>query len=271
MALSMRRQAHQNSRYSAPRQASWSARSSSSSKRAPFQEIEGAAFFLGKLNKNHDREVVYNALRKLTHELDFYIRKLDMPYACNHTKRGNQGYAFVHTNSKEQADRIVAMKAIHLGKQVCEVKAYAGRPSVGKSAVSPAPTSGYNSPMRVENSFVNPLKEKSQAPPAWGKNTEPIVNILRKDGMSENNVKLEEEIDQSSTSDLSESGVSFDSETSLNNAERTVHAKCATAMANGMSEEQFCLLYEQWYAFIMDTLSTLPTENVDEIAATLNC
>jgi len=284
-ALGMRRTIHQNStRNSSYNRSGNQSRGSFSTKpsysRAPFQEIEGAAFFIGKLNKNHDREVVYNALRRLTKELDFYIRKLDMPYACNKTRRGNCGYAFVHCNSKDEAQRIIAMRTIHLGKQVCEVKAYAGRG--GSNA-----TSGYNTPDRASqnNTFVNPLKEKEnvtgvnfvapasieQPKPvasnnAWHSNAS-VVNIIKNDGM---NKQVEE--DQSSTSDLSvtsESATSFDSEASFNNAEAGVYAKCEQAMTNGMTEQDFALLYENWYNYFMQMLASIPEQNVNQIAATL--
>jgi hypothetical protein len=109
-----------------------------------FQEIPGGAFFLGKLNKNHNREQIYTALRSLASRCNFYIRKLDMPYGNKYTKEGNLGYCFVHCKSKEEADRIVAMHYVKLGTQRCEVKAYGGR-DIGSTPSSQA-TSGYVTP-----------------------------------------------------------------------------------------------------------------------------
>lgn len=129
--------------------------------KAPFEEIPGAAFFLGKLNKNHDREHIYNELKKLTRVFNFYIRKLDMPYADKARRAGNLGYAFVHTRSAQEADRIVAMKTLKLGHQVCEVKVYGGRNEESTSEAF----SGRTTPEKwaeketTENTgFVNPLK-----------------------------------------------------------------------------------------------------------------
>ena len=45
----------------------------SNNRKSNFVEDKEAAFFLGKLNKHHDREQVYNQLKKLTREFDFYI------------------------------------------------------------------------------------------------------------------------------------------------------------------------------------------------------
>jgi hypothetical protein len=109
-----------------------------------FEEIQGAAFFLGKLNKNHNREQIYTALRSLAKCCNFYIRKLDMPYGNKYTKKGNLGYCFVHCKSKEEADRIVDMHYVKLGSQKCEVKAYGGR-DIGSSAPSQT-SSGYATP-----------------------------------------------------------------------------------------------------------------------------
>jgi len=95
----------------------------------PYEKTVGAAFFVGKLNKSHNREKIYNALRTLGRQHDFYIRKLDMPYADSRKKKGNRGYCFVHCRSQEEVDRVVALKFIKLGNQKCEVKAYDGRES----------------------------------------------------------------------------------------------------------------------------------------------
>jgi hypothetical protein len=114
-----------------------------------FEEIEGAAFFLGKLNKNHNREQIYTALRSLAKRFNFYIRKLDMPYGNKYSKKGNLGYCFVHCKSKEEADRIVAMHYVKLGSQKCEVKAYGGR-DIENSAPSQT-SSGYATPSYTQN------------------------------------------------------------------------------------------------------------------------
>jgi hypothetical protein len=102
--------------------------------RKNFVEDRDAAFFLGKLNKHHDREHIYNQLKRLTKNLNFYIAKFDMPNGPN--GRGNQGFAFVHTKSKEQARRIIAMKHLRLGTQECEVKSYDGRTDVDSNDIS---------------------------------------------------------------------------------------------------------------------------------------
>jgi len=148
----------------------------------PFEEIQGAAFFLGKLNKNHDREHIYNELKKLTRVHNFYIRKLDMPYADKARRAGNMGYAFVHTKSAEQAKRIVAMKTLKLGHQVCEVKVYGGRNEEQNSSTSEA-FSGRTTPemesVDESKGFVNPLKieEPVQKPTVWA--GAKIVDIVR--------------------------------------------------------------------------------------------
>jgi len=104
----------------------------------------GAAFFVGKLNKTHDREQIYSALRSLGKRYGFYINKLDMPYGDKYTKRGNKGYCFVHVRNQKEADRIVALHYIQLGNQKCEVKAYGGR----NMDTSSQATSGFATPSR---------------------------------------------------------------------------------------------------------------------------
>lgn len=85
-----------------------------------------AAFFVGKLNKTHNRDQIYRALRVLGNQYNFYIAKLDMPYGDPKTKKGNRGYCFVYCKTQEEADRIVDLHYIQLGSQKCEVKPYTG-------------------------------------------------------------------------------------------------------------------------------------------------
>jgi len=108
-----------------------------------FTEDRSAAFFLGKLNKHHDREKVYCQLKRLTRTHNFYIAKFDMPNGMD--GRGNKGFAFVHTNSQEQARRIIAMGHLKLGNQMCEVKSYGGRTEAEmNSSDRGTPDSGVN-------------------------------------------------------------------------------------------------------------------------------
>jgi len=131
-----------------------------SQRNSNFVEDRNAAFFLGKLNKNHNREHIYNQLIRLTQmpDFNFYITKFDMPNGPN--GQGNQGFAFVHTKSPEQARRIIAMKHLRLGNQECEVKSYSGRTEVESTSGRETPDSGvracynYNKPNHVNN----PLK-----------------------------------------------------------------------------------------------------------------
>jgi len=119
-----------------------------------FDEDLQSAFFLGKLNKHHNREQVYNQLRRLTEQLDFYIKRFDMPNGAN--GRGNKGFAFVHCENRVQAQRIISMKFIRLGNQDCEVKPYGGRiPESNCSEGRGTPDSGC---IRVAAKFENPLK-----------------------------------------------------------------------------------------------------------------
>jgi hypothetical protein len=91
-------------------------------------------------------------------EFNFYITKFDMLNGPN--GQGNQGFAFVHTKSPEQARRIIAMKHLRLGNQECEVKSYGGRTDVESTSGRETPDSGvracynYNKPNHVNN----PLK-----------------------------------------------------------------------------------------------------------------
>lgn len=118
-----------------------------------FVEDRGAAFFLGKLNKHHDREQVYNQLKRLTKPLNFYIKRFDMPNGPN--GRGNKGFAFVHCKNREQARQIISMKFLRLGNQDCEVKPYGGRTSESNCFDGRGtPDSG------VSAKFENPLKHQ---------------------------------------------------------------------------------------------------------------
>jgi len=123
-----------------------------SGRRDDFQEKPGAAFFLGKLDKTQNRDEVYTGVRRLGKKYGFYVRKLDMPYGDSKNRQGNRGYCFVHCNSKEEADKIVELKEVHIGRQLCEVKAYGGR-DIPSGTVSDA-TSGYNTPI-MQTSVYN--------------------------------------------------------------------------------------------------------------------
>lgn len=128
-----------------------------------FVEDLEAAFFLGKLNKHHDREQVYNQLKRLTKELDFYIKRFDMPNGAN--GRGNKGFAFVHCRTREQARQIISMKFLRLGNQDCEVKPYGGRTATCESNSSEGrgtPDSGCQVPVSAK--FENPLKHQEIIP-----------------------------------------------------------------------------------------------------------
>jgi len=134
-----------------------------------FIEDRSKAFFLGKLNKHHDREKVYCQLKRLTRTHDFYIAKFDMPNGMD--GRGNKGFAFVHTNTTEQARRIIAMGHLKLGNQMCEVKSYGGRtdaemnssgrgsPDSGVNAWNHSSTQPSTQPSTKPSNFTNnPLK-----------------------------------------------------------------------------------------------------------------
>lgn len=135
------------------------------SSKPKFIEDRSAAFFLGKLNKHHDREKVYCQLKRLTRTHNFYIAKFDMPNGIE--GRGNKGFAFVHTNSTEQARRIIAMGHLKLGNQMCEVKSYGGRTEQEiNGSGRETPDSGVNAwcqpPTRPSNVTNNPLKNSAQ-------------------------------------------------------------------------------------------------------------
>lgn len=129
-----------------------------SQRNSNFVEDRNAAFFLGKLNKNHNREHIYNQLIRLTQmpNFNFYITKFDMPNGPN--GQGNQGFAFVHTKSPEQARRIIAMKHLRLGNQECEVKSYGGRNDVESTSGRETPDSGVRACYNKPNHVNNPLK-----------------------------------------------------------------------------------------------------------------
>jgi hypothetical protein len=145
----------------------------------PFTEDKNAAFFLGKLNKHHDREQIYNQLLRLTKQMDFYICKFDMPYGPN--GRGNQGFAFVHCKTRGQARKIIAKGHIRLGNQDCEVKSYGGRndcavndratPDSGSESVSndyfkqrnPHKLNNVNKSNHGSTRFINPLNSDNDS------------------------------------------------------------------------------------------------------------
>jgi hypothetical protein len=144
--------------------------------RKQFIEDRDAAFFLGKLNKHHNRETLYNQLKRLTKELNFYIVKFDMPNGLN--GRGNQGFAFVHTKSKEQARRIIALKHLRLGNQECEVKGYDGRTDVESTDVSgrETPDSGFHKVINNKpRHLFNPLNNEKRIN-EWKQESFPIMD-----------------------------------------------------------------------------------------------
>lgn len=88
--------------------------------------------------------------------------------------RGNKGFAFVHTKSTEEAQRIIAMGHLKLGNQMCEVKPYGGRTDTEESSGRETPDSGVNAwthspkqlsarPQNFTQNFTNnPLKNNVQ-------------------------------------------------------------------------------------------------------------
>jgi len=140
-----------------------------------FIEDREAAFFLGKLNKHHDREQVYNQLKRLTKIHNFYIKRFDMPNGPN--GRGNKGFAFVHCRNREQARQIISMKFLRLGNQDCEVKPYGGRTSseTNCSDGRGTPDSGC---VPVSAKFENPLKHQEENNLIISENSEVRSNLI---------------------------------------------------------------------------------------------
>merc|ERR1712168_1137768 len=115
--------------------------------RSQFSEIEGGAFFVGKLNKYKDRDEIYSGLRNLADRYGFYIRKLDMPFADPIAKRGNKGFCFVHCRSRQEAQRMIALRDVTLGDQTVEIKPYSARPEA--SGLMSGHSSGYETPLQM--------------------------------------------------------------------------------------------------------------------------
>lgn len=131
--------------------------------RSQFSEIEGGAFFVGKLNKYKDRDEIYSGLRNLADRYGFYIRKLDMPFADTISKRGNKGFCFVHCRSRQEAQRMIALRDVILGDQAVEIRPYSARPEA--SGLMSGHSSGYDTPLQSGSHYPaaythNPLAIK---------------------------------------------------------------------------------------------------------------
>jgi len=227
----------------------------------PFQEIPGAAFFLGKLNKEHNRDQIYNALRELTRSHRFYIRKLDMPYGNKLTKQGNQGYGFVHCRSREEAQRLISMEQITLLDTVCEIKPYGSR---GEHSTA---SSGYVTPLespRKESDLRSMLQQKylvnqgDMEQQAYGNANQGMS--IREDNYDSDKTPVKEEPGLAAAL----AGCTVDDyHTDVVN--QFVARKMYDSMAKGNGLE-FLMTYFEIYEKLMKEFTVMPTDELEKLA-----
>lgn len=96
-----------------------------------FKEVNGAAFFIGQLDKTVNRDTVYNEIIRHSKQAakgqGFYVRRMCMPTANSSTGTGNCGFAIVHTRSAEEANYVLRLGKLRIAGKDCQVQAYTDR------------------------------------------------------------------------------------------------------------------------------------------------
>jgi hypothetical protein len=237
-----------------------------------FHEIPGAAFFIGKLNKNLCRDTVYSALRKAANAHDFYIKKLDMPYGMN--REGNKGFAFVHTETVEQADKIIRMGKMTLNGQQCEIRPYGGRKSNdanARSGFDSGCTTGVTTPV---NEYDSPQEEHHPAMIIKQVSKELNQRVRTNTVSSSDADSVLHPADESFTDSqvkveiIEESFEQPAFEFTYENVEPIVLEEQSKALAAGMSEMTFAMNYNAWYVHYLDELERGIQENAQEVEET---
>merc|ERR1711936_754448 len=204
------------------------------SKTDRFEESSDSAFFLGKLNKHLDRETIYRALTAEARRLNFYVRKLDMPYGDSRYKTGNKGYAFVHCRTKEEIER-----------KVEEIKSYRQR----TSTMSSNSISENDEPFSYSND---------------NNNTSQSIDELHLEVQHQPDIPEEMETTTTPEYVQQQESTNYSSVFTHENVTPFILAKQTEAMAAGMTAEQFNMAFVAFYEMRLQQLQQL--ENAEDVA-----
>jgi len=260
-----------------------------------FEESSDAAFFLGKLNKHLDRETIYRALTAEARRMNFYVRKLDMPYGDSRYKTGNKGYAFVHCRNKEEATRMINKGQIKLNNQYCEIKPYGGRMDTDSGSniggLDSGVNTGFNTP-RHPSSWTSKQvsQEEIERKVEAIKNYRPRTSTMSSNSISENDdfsndnnntsqsidelhsevqhqPDIPEEMETTGASEyVLQDSTNYSSVFTHENVTPFILAKQTEAMNSGMTTEQFNMAFVAFYELYNGQLQQLQMENTDEVA-----
>jgi len=260
-----------------------------------FEENSESAFFLGKLNKHLDRETIYRALTAEARRMNFYVRKLDMPYGDSRYKTGNKGYAFVHCRNKEEATRMINKGQIKLNNQYCEIKPYGGRMDTDSGSniggLDSGVNTGFNTP-RHPSSWTSKQvsQEEIERKVEAIKNYRPRTSTMSSNSISENDdfsndnnntsqsidelhsevqhqPDIPEEMETTGASEyLLQDSTNYSSVFTHENVTPFILAKQTEAMNSGMTTEQFNMAFVAFYELYNGQLQQLQMENTDEVA-----
>jgi len=262
----------------------------------PFNETPGAAFFVGKLNKNLDRDNIYSALRTAAKQYGFYVKKLDMPYGVNHRgeREGNKGFAFVHTETVEQADKIIRMGKMMLNNQQCEIRAYGGRKAETSgrcSGIDSGCTTGVATPVKSFNQKSQDpamiirqvsieLEQTSQqtrhrtttSSSMGASSCDDDSAYLVSEPLTDELVAGDSQVKVAQSWDTSDEELQIKPEVSTfeftyENVAPIVYEQQNEALNKGMSELEFTVAYQAWYEHYLGELNRAFEENPQEVAS----
>jgi hypothetical protein len=265
-----------------------------------FEESSDSAFFLGKLNKHLDRETIYRALTAEARRMNFYVRKLDMPYGDSRYKTGNKGYAFVHTRTREEATRMIKKGQIRLNNQFCEIKAYGGRMDTDSGTstnlgggLDSGVNTGWNTPRNSSWSKQVSQEEIERKVEAIGKSYRQRTSTMSSNSISENDDPYSYSNDNNNTSqsidelhlevqhqpDIPEEmettptgavpseyviqdSTNYSSVFTHENVTPYILAKQTEAINSGMTAEQFNMAFVAFYEMRLQQLQITTAEEV---------
>lgn len=156
-----------------------------------FREMNGAAFFIGQLDKTVNRDTVYNEIIRHSKQAakgqGFYVRRMCMPTANSSNGTGNCGFAIVHTRSCDEANYVLRLGKLRIAGKDCQVQPYADRRSKKDSG---------NSKTEATQEGVSTGSSSAPISPKAGSNDDSGANSSYSSSSSlkqEKSVKIEDE------------------------------------------------------------------------------
>lgn len=252
-----------------------------------FKELDGAAFFIGQLDKTVNRDVVYNEIIRHSKQArpgqGFYVRRMCMPTANSKTGTGNCGFAIIHTRSKAEAEYVLGLGKLRIAGKDCQVQPYYDRRPKDKqlqpAQVSPQTQAKLDEqctkPGATEETEDSGLPSKCSSSASSQHLTASSASSTRSDSPAMSKLSLPKSVDCQlhygetakpapgsitipvcQTSTMTQSAVPFyPSQKPV--VTQAAAAPAATVPLGAQNEDQYNAAFSQWYHYYMNIGSTM--------------